>query len=106
MADVDAQQTQSSCKIEFISIRKADRIKYLILFTAIYAFNREFPTLEMNVPCKCQPHKMVKRIQTMGRQLPTNYLSVFDHFMEFALKEFTHLNFKKTVFHKFHFVHS
>ena len=106
MVDVDAQQTQSSCKIEFISIRKADRIKYLILFTAIYTSNREFPTLEMNEPYKCQPHKMVKHIQTMGRQEPTNYLSVFDHFMKFALKEFTHLNFKKTVFHKFHFVHS
>ena len=106
MADVDAQQTQSSCKIEFISIRKADRLKYLILFTAIYASNREFPTLEMNEPYKCQPHKTVKHIQAMGRQQPTNYLSVFDHFMEFALKEFTHLNFKKTVFHKFHFVHS
>ena len=53
MADVDAQQTQSSCKIEFISIRKADRLKYLILFTAIYASNREFPTLGMNEPYKC-----------------------------------------------------
>ena len=106
MADVDAQQTQSSCKIEFISIRKADRIKYLILFTAIYASNRELPTLEMNEPYKCQLHKMVKHTQTIGRQQPTNYLSMFEHFMGLALKEFTHLNFKKTVFHKFHFVRS
>ena len=28
-----------------------------------------------------QPHKMVKHIQTIHRQMPTNCLSVFDHFV-------------------------
>ena len=30
---------------------------------------------------KRQPHKMVKHTQTIRRLLPTNCLSVFDHFM-------------------------
>ena len=34
-----------------------------------------------------QPHKMVKHTQTIRRLLPTNYLSVFDHFVGLALKE-------------------
>ena len=29
---------------------------------------------------------MVKHIQTIGRLLPTNYVSVFDHFVGLALK--------------------
>ena len=32
---------------------------------------------------------MVKHTQTIGRQHPTNCLSVFDHFVGLALKEFT-----------------
>ena len=32
-------------------------------------------------------HKMVKHTQTIHRLLPTNYLSVFDHFVGLALKE-------------------
>ena len=36
---------------------------------------------------KCQPHKMVKHTQTIRRLLPTNCLSVFDHFVGLALKE-------------------
>ena len=35
---------------------------------------------------KRQPHKMVKQTQTVRRLLPTNCLSVFDHFVGLALK--------------------
>ena len=31
-------------------------------------------------------HRMVKHIQTIRRQFPMNCLSVFDHFVELALK--------------------
>ena len=37
---------------------------------------------------KRQPHKMVKHTQTIHRFLPTNCLSLFDHFWGLALKEF------------------
>ena len=32
---------------------------------------------------------MVKHTETIRRLLPTNFLSVFDHFVEFALKGLT-----------------
>ena len=35
---------------------------------------------------KRQPHKMVKRTQTIRRQQPMNCLSVFDHFAGLTLK--------------------
>ena len=35
---------------------------------------------------KRQPHKMVKQIQTIRRQKPTNCLSLFDRFVGLALK--------------------
>ena len=38
-------------------------------------------------PFKHQPHKMIKRTQTIRRQEPTNYLSVFDHFVRLVFKE-------------------
>ena len=38
----------------------------------------------MLYPFKCQPHKMVKHTQNC--KLPTNCLSVFDHFVGFAVK--------------------
>ena len=41
---------------------------------------------------KRQPHKMVKRTQTFRRLLPTNCLSVFDHFVGLALKGLTKHN--------------
>ena len=37
-------------------------------------------------PFKCQPHETVKHTQTIRWMLPTNCLSVFDHFVELALK--------------------
>ena len=37
-------------------------------------------------PFKRQPHKMVKHIQTIRRQRPTNYLSVFEHFVGWRLR--------------------
>ena len=43
-------------------------------------------TFLAQVTFKNQPHKMVKYTQTTRRQLPTNLLSVFDHFVELALK--------------------
>ena len=45
----------------------------------------------LHYPFKCQPHKMVKYTQTIRRLLPTNCLSVFDHFVELALKELREL---------------
>ena len=33
-----------------------------------------------------QTHKIVKHTQTIRRQQPTNCLSMFDHFVELALK--------------------
>ena len=35
---------------------------------------------------KCQPHKMIKHTQTIRRLLPTNCLSLFDHFVGWRLK--------------------
>ena len=37
-------------------------------------------------PLKCQTHKMVKHNETIRRLLPTNCLSVLDHFVGLALK--------------------
>ena len=37
-------------------------------------------------PLKSQPHKMVKHNKIIHQQQPTNCLSVFDHFVGFALK--------------------
>ena len=34
-----------------------------------------------------QHHTMVKHIQAIRRLLPTNFLSVFDHFVRLTLKE-------------------
>ena len=34
-----------------------------------------------------QPRKIVKHTQTIHREKPANYLSVFDHFLGLALKE-------------------
>ena len=42
----------------------------------------EFPSQSF----KCQPHQMVKYAQTIRWLLPTNCLSVFDHFMGLVLK--------------------
>ena len=41
-----------------------------------------FDTLSAN-----QPHKMIKRTQTIRRVLPKNSLSVFGHFVQFAPKK-------------------
>ena len=38
---------------------------------------------------KQQPHKMVKHNQTIRRLLPTNCLSLFDHFVGLALRRLT-----------------
>ena len=40
-------------------------------------------------PFKRQPHRMIKHIQTIRRQLPANYLKVFDHFVGLALEGLT-----------------
>ena len=61
-------------------------------------------TLELqSYPFKRQLHKMVKHTQTICRLLPTNCLSVFDHFAELALKGYTrffgHSVVTKNLFH-------
>ena len=48
-------------------------------------------------------HKMVKHTQTIRLLLPTNYLSLFDHFMEYSpfsvfIVNFEHLN-SRVYFH-------
>ena len=42
--------------------------------------------LNQRKPFKRQPRKMVKHTQTIRRVLPTNVLSLFDHFVGLALK--------------------
>ena len=42
--------------------------------------------IEIYEPFKHQTHRMVKHTQTICRKQPTNCLSVFDHFVGFALK--------------------
>ena len=39
-----------------------------------------------NYPFKHQTHEIVKHIQTIRREQPTNCLSVLDHFVGLALK--------------------
>ena len=46
-------------------------------------------TVVFNKPFKRQPHKSVKNTQTIRRLLPTNCLSVSDHFVGLALKGLT-----------------
>ena len=53
-------------------------MRFFMLFHASVPLN--------GLPFKGQPHKMVKHTQTIRRQKPTNWLSVFDHFMGLALK--------------------
>ena len=55
-------------------------------FTAKYNDEMLRNNLRNNLPFKRQPHIMVKHTQTIRRQLPTNCLSVFDHFVGLALK--------------------
>ena len=49
-------------------------LKPIILSNQTYTFKR-------------QPYRMVQHTQTIHRLLPKNFLSVFDHFVELALKE-------------------
>ena len=44
---------------------------------------------------KCQPLKMLKHVQAISRQQPTNCLSTFDHFVGLALIGLIHINGKK-----------
>ena len=41
-------------------------------------------------PFKCQPHKTAKHTETICRLLPTNFLSLFNHYVRLALKGLTH----------------
>ena len=48
---------------------------------------RSFWNMNANCePFKCQLHKIVKHTQTIRHQNPTNYLSVFDHFVGLVFK--------------------
>ena len=51
------------------------------------AFNERISEWACFYPFKPQPHKMVKHSQIIRRLLPTNCLSVIDHFVGLALKE-------------------
>ena len=48
-------------------------------------------------PFKRQPHKTVKHTQTIRRLLPTNCLSVFNHFVGLALKGLRNISLKRNV---------
>ena len=53
------------------------------------------------LPFKRQPHKMIENTQKIRRLLPANSLSVFDHFVGFALKgliEVKRLTFLKLLY--------
>ena len=52
-----------------------------VFLKCFFVFN-----LVATLPFKRQPHKIVKHTQTIRRLLPTNCLSVFDHFLGLALK--------------------
>ena len=52
-------------------------------------------SLQCYYPFKRQSHKIVKHTQTILRQQPTNCLSVFEHFVNLALK-----GLKKRLWHK------
>ena len=43
-------------------------------------------TNNFSKPFKRQPHELVKHTEIICRLLPTNYLSVFDHFVGLAIK--------------------
>ena len=47
---------------------------------------RDLSTLNPFLPTPQKPHKRVKHTQAIRRQLPTNCLSVFDHYVGLALK--------------------
>ena len=47
----------------------------------------------LNETFERQPHKMVKHTQTIRQQQPTNFLSVFDHFVGLALKRLKEISF-------------
>ena len=53
-------------------------IYLLFLFFLFFSYS--------NISFKRQPHKMVRHTQTIRRQHLTSCLSVFDHFVELALK--------------------
>ena len=53
----------------------------------VSVFTFFLPVVSIN-PFKRQPHKMFKHTQTIRRLLPTNCLSVFDHFVGLALEVF------------------
>ena len=57
---------------------------------------------------KHQPHKMVKHTKKIRRLLPTNYLSVFDHFVGLALnglnRKRNYLNYTKVTFSVFNWL--
>ena len=57
-----------------------------VLNTTLYVVTHIVAIFPFVKPFKCQPHKMVKHIQTIRWLLPTNCLSVFNHFERLALK--------------------
>ena len=60
-----------------------------------YHLSKKFKWIKTNLneTFKRQPHKMAKHTQTIRQQQPTNFLSVFDHFVGFALKGLKEISF-------------
>ena len=76
--------------------KKMSALFPLTIFTARWFIAVEFlNSSQTNLPLKRQPHKMVKNTQTIYRLLPTNCLSIFDHFVGLAL---TGLKLKRASF--------
>ena len=50
------------------------------------------------ITLRAPTHKMVKHTQTILRQQPTNYLSVFDHFVKLTLKRLNGTHLRVSVF--------
>ena len=71
----------------FYKTNEPNREIIKLLTLIIYLKNYKFWVFDGSWPFKRQLHKMVKHTQRIRRLLPTNCLSVSDHFVGLALKE-------------------
>ena len=67
----------------FGDLQEINPQRYTTLASQIIVHSGQPLTLK---PLKRQPHKMVKHLQTIRQQNPTNCLSVYEHFVGLALK--------------------
>ena len=76
-----------------MTINMAVKEKLMLILLEGLLIYREMALVNVDVNSfKRQPHKMVKHAQTICRLLPTNCLSVFDHFVALALKRLTYFS--------------